>query len=102
MVKDTKPSKLTLRVYQVGFGDCFLLTFHYPSKDRHVLIDFGSTGVPPGTASGLMLRVAEDIKQQGGGQLHAVVAARRHKDHVTGFATSKGKGSGDIIASCQP
>jgi hypothetical protein len=46
MTIDCKPSKLTLRVYNVGFGDCFLLTFHYPARDRHVLIDFGSTARP--------------------------------------------------------
>ena len=26
----------------------------------------------------------------------------RHKDHISGFATSNGKGPGDIIASCEP
>lgn len=98
----TRPHKLTLRAYQVGFGDCFLLTFHYTNKDRHVLIDFGSTGLPKTAPAGLMLRVAKDIKEQCGGKLHAVVATHRHKDHISGFATSKGKGSGDIIASCEP
>jgi len=98
----TKPHKLTLRAYQVGFGDCFLLTFHYTNKDRHVLIDFGSTGLPKTAPADLMLRVATDIKEQCGGKLHAVVATHRHKDHISGFATSNGKGSGDIIASCNP
>jgi len=42
MPADSKPGKLTLRAYNVGFGDCFLLTFHYPVRDRHVLIDFGA------------------------------------------------------------
>ena len=37
------PSSVTLFTYQVGFGDCFLLRFSYPDRDRHVLIDFGST-----------------------------------------------------------
>lgn len=98
----TKPQKLTLRAYQVGFGDCFLLTFHYSNKDRHVLIDFGSTGQPKTAGPDLMLRVANDIKEQCGGKLHAVVATHRHKDHISGFATSDGKGSGDVIASCKP
>ncbi len=31
-------------MYPVGFGDCFLLGFHYAGyDDRFVLIDFGST-----------------------------------------------------------
>lgn len=100
-----KPKSLTLRSYQVGFGDCFLLTFHYNGKthDRHVLIDFGSTGQPKGAGDKLMIRVAEDIKKQCNGKLHAVVATHRHKDHISGFATNKKKSaSGDIIASCKP
>src|SRR5215813_1910918 len=101
----TRPKGLTLRSYQVGFGDCFLLSFHYTGKtgDRHVLIDFGSTGTKKGMGENLMLRVAQDIKKQCGGKLHAVVATHRHKDHISGFATNKKKtASGDIIASCNP
>jgi hypothetical protein len=41
MPRTNKPDSLTLRCYNVGFGDCFLLTFHYGEDDRHVLIDFG-------------------------------------------------------------
>jgi hypothetical protein len=93
-----------LRSYQVGFGDCFLLTFRYhgTTGDRHVLIDFGSTGLPK-NREGLMLRVAENIKEQCNGKLHAIVATHRHKDHISGFATNKKQtASGDIIASCHP
>lgn len=100
-----KPKSLTLRSYQVGFGDCFLLTFHYNGKthDRHVLMDFGSTGQLKRHGPNLMTRVAEDIKKQCNGKLHAVVATHRHKDHISGFATNKKKnGPGDIIASCKP
>ena len=100
-----KPKKMTLRSYQVGFGDCFLLTFHYNGKtgDRHVLIDFGSTGQKKAMGENLMTRVAQDIKKETGGKLHAIVATHRHKDHISGFATNaKGTASGDIIASCNP
>ena len=102
-----KPQRLTLRAYQVGFGDCFLLSFRYrPSggvEDRHVLIDFGSTGQPATASDKLLLRMAQDIKEACGGKLHAVVATHRHKDHISGFATNKeGTASGDIIASLEP
>lgn len=115
MATVTKPTKLTLRAYQVGFGDCFLLTFHYPPKngqprDRHILIDFGSAGQAEDAGDKLLLRVAEDIKavvtEDGKlekGKLAAIVATHRHKDHISGFATSaNGKGPGDIIASLKP
>jgi hypothetical protein len=105
-----KPSKLNIRAYQVGFGDCFLLTFYYPKavkdseKERHVLIDFGSTGMPKGVkADEQMMKVALDIKEKCNGKLDIVVATHRHKDHVSGFTTKPdGKGTGDIIASLKP
>ena len=96
---------MTLRSYQVGFGDCFLLTFHYGRGCRHVLIDFGSTGRPKDAPKDLMLRVARDIQEHCAGKLHVVVATHRHQDHVSGFATSddpERPGPGDIIRSCEP
>ena len=44
----------TIRTYQVGFGDCFLLSFDYAEERTHVLIDFGSTALPKGVAEGPM------------------------------------------------
>lgn len=103
MATTTKPSKLTLRVYQVGFGDCFLLTFHYAAGDKHVLIDFGSTARPKNAKPDLMMRVAKDIEAECGGKLHAVIATHRHQDHISGFTTNKnGKGTGDIIRALEP
>lgn len=99
-----EPIGLTIRAYQVGFGDCFLLTFKYPGQERHVLIDFGSTGMPDGvTPAEQMMKVAEDIKGRCNGQLQIVVATHRHKDHISGFATKKdGTGTGEVIASLRP
>lgn len=97
------PHKLTLRSYQVGFGDCYLLTFHYGTENRHVLVDFGSTAKPDDAPGDLLLRVAQDIRERCRGKLHVVVATHRHKDHISGFATGrKGDGPGDIILGCNP
>jgi hypothetical protein len=87
---------VVLRAYNVGFGDCFLLTFHYAGSRRRVLIDFGSTAPPAGASAGYMLRIARDIAA--GGWLDAVVATHRHGDHINGFGASAGK----IIASLAP
>lgn len=98
-----RPQTISIRSYQVGFGDCFLLGFHYKTTSRHVLIDFGSTARPRGAGANHMVRIAEDIKETCSGTLHAVVATHRHKDHISGFATENdARGSGDIIASLKP
>lgn len=100
-----KPVRLTMRCYGVGFGDCFLLTFHYggTTGDRHMLIDFGSTQHPPNGKSGLMKLIAKDIAKVVGAKLHVLVASHRHADHINGFATNKSKtGTGDIIAGLNP
>lgn len=99
-----KPSSLTIRSYQVGFGDAFLLSFAYPDGPRHVLVDFGSTALPPGAPPDRMVEVANDIAKVCDGKgLTAVVATHRHKDHISGFATNKaGTASGDIIRALKP
>ena len=94
-----KPRSLRIRVYDVGFGDCFLLTFDYRSGPRHVLIDFGSTaaarkGMP------LDLTIAEDIARVTRGKIHALVVSHRHADHLSGFTPRNGKGAGDLMRKC--
>jgi hypothetical protein len=98
------PKTLTIRAYGVGFGDCFLLTFHYGAKtgDRHVLIDFGTTQKPPKSGNNLVMDIANDITKVTGGHLDVLVATHRHTDHVSGFTTKNGKGPGDKIAALKP
>jgi|WetSurMetagenome_2_1015567.scaffolds.fasta_scaffold160880_1 hypothetical protein len=101
----SKPVSVAIRSYQVGFGDCFLLTFSYAKEpDRHVLIDFGTSKLPGSLKpSEHMPRVAEDIKNACGGRLDAVVVTHRHLDHLSGFATDGGNGgAGTTIAQCRP
>lgn len=98
------PNSIRIRMYQVGFGDCFLLTFDYsPKPSRHVLIDCGSMGSPKGTPSGLIKRVATSIAETVGTDPFVVVATHRHTDHLSGFDPgANGKGAGAIIAALKP
>ncbi len=95
------PSSVTIRMYNVGFGDCFLMSFQYASGARHVLIDYGSTSAPRIGSANYMMDVATDIKRACNGKLDIVVATHRHQDHISGFST-EGSATGKIIADLHP
>jgi hypothetical protein len=92
------PEQVRIRSYNVGFGDCFLVTFQYASRARNVLIDFGSTKLAAQGPAGGMLEIAEKIGEDCDGKLEMVVATHRHADHISGFA---GK-PGEAIAALEP
>ena len=87
------PSRVRLRAYKVGFGDCLLLTVTYGSKlpdgrrERHVLIDCGT--VENADDGPTIAQVTELVEEHCGGQLDMVVATHRHRDHIGGFGDSK-------------
>ena len=90
MAQAVAPNTLSVRMYQVGFGDCFLLSFGYPTRlpdgrnQRHILIDMGSNH-PPSTGKLDFSVIARDIAKQVGTTLDVVVVSHRHKDHLAGF-----------------
>lgn len=99
------PTRVEVRSYKVGFGDCFLLSFVYGERDkRHVLIDFGTTELPRhAKPSDYMPRLAQQIASDCGHRLTAVVATHRHADHISGFGTDTRTGrSGAIIRDLKP
>ena len=97
------PKGVTITSYQVGFGDCYLLTFHYDPQPRHVLVDFGTKLRSKVKFKADMVGTAQQIAQDCGGKLTMVVATHRHYDHISGFETKKTKdGPGDIIRGLKP
>ena len=94
MSRATAPERIAVRMYQVGFGDCFLISLAYgrPLGDgraeRHLLVDFGSTHSPQGQRLD-MAAIARRIGEDCGGRLDAVVVTHRHKDHLSGFANNE-------------
>jgi hypothetical protein len=92
-------------MYQVGFGDCFLVSFEYAAQlddgrsERHVLFDFGSTHAPRAPVKSLLPNVAKLIEAHCGGQLDVLVATHRHKDHIDGFGN---KDAAKVISRLKP
>lgn len=80
---------VTIRMYNVGFGDAFLLLFPDRNRPRRVLIDCGMHSIGPGPRK--MKEVVKQIVQDttdadGKSRIDVVVATHRHQDHVSGFS----------------
>jgi hypothetical protein len=92
---NAQPTRVRLRAYKVGFGDCLLLTVTYGSpladnrRERHILIDCGSVAKAENGPS--LGDIAEHIAQHCDGQLDAVVATHRHRDHIAGFGDKRAR-----------
>ncbi len=71
-----------VRMYDVGFGDCFLVSVRDGVELTHVLIDAGASKFQPRP----MGELARDVREACGDDLAAVVATHAHRDHVSGFA----------------
>ena len=103
MPNQPTPTTARVRMYQVGFGDCVLLSFEYAApladgrSERHILFDCGSTHKP--WAGFEMKQVTDLIAQHTGGQLDVLVSTHRHRDHVSGFG---GTATDDAFSEMAP
>jgi len=82
-------STMTIRMYNVGFGDSFLLLL--PGK-KTILVDAGfhSQGKGAFAANDLAKQIAADAKAHSGKpRIDVVIATHRHQDHVFAFNSSE-------------
>lgn len=79
---------VSVRMYNVGFGDAFLVTVPSPERTCRILFDCGSIAAAPGrTMQDVVRRVISDATDPDGvARIDVVVATHRHRDHVSGFA----------------
>src|SRR6266516_3963024 len=74
---------IRIRMYRVGFGDCFLVSLPTDGGAEHILIDCCVHGRGD---IGTMARVVDDIAQVTGKRLALVIATHPHQEHIAGFA----------------
>ena len=78
---------ISIRMYNVGFGDAFLVTIPTVQGARRVLFDCGSIAAGPRKIAEVAKQIVEDCKDASGiPTIDVVVATHRHKDHVSGFS----------------
>jgi beta-lactamase superfamily II metal-dependent hydrolase len=78
---------IRIRMYRVGFGDCFLLsipTAKDPSADKqqHILID---CGVHSRGDIDTIEKVVKNIGEVTNKKLSVIIATHAHQDHISGF-----------------
>lgn len=82
--------RVSVRMYNVGFGDCFVLTLPGPTRPRSVLIDCGRhvgtlMDAPP--FWDVVNQVVADLPLLDGKPfIDVLVMTHRHRDHVHGFS----------------
>ena len=79
--------EIRIRMYRVGFGDCFLLslpaeTDKSANRYNHILID---CGVHAQGDIGTMEKVVDNIAEVTDSSLDIIVATHAHRDHISGF-----------------
>ncbi len=79
-------STVLIRMYDIGFGDCFLLFVPTDEGTKKVLIDCGSIKRHVKTTAEIVDQVISDVTESDGvPRIDVVIATHRHKDHVDGF-----------------
>ena len=80
--------QITVRAYNVRFGDCSLVSIKDGAIERHALIDFGNSPTAVKRDAGkndVFEPVARDIRTRTGGVLDLLVMTHEHLDHLEGF-----------------
>jgi beta-lactamase superfamily II metal-dependent hydrolase len=86
-VGKTGRGTIRIRMYRVGFGDCFLVSLpvqdgNQNDKMYHILVD---CGVHSRGNIGNIGQVVDNIAEVTGGKLAIAIASHAHQDHISGF-----------------
>ena len=73
---------ITLRAYNVLFGDALLVSWDEDDGAHHAWVDFGNFH---NDANAVFEKVYNDVLSRTGGKLDLLVITHRHLDHMEGF-----------------
>jgi beta-lactamase superfamily II metal-dependent hydrolase len=78
-------------MYNVGFGDCILVTVSQPDAPWRMLVDCGvhPSGVSSHSIASVVEAIITDVTTNGTPHIDLVIATHRHRDHVSGFADAR-------------
>jgi beta-lactamase superfamily II metal-dependent hydrolase len=77
---------VSIRMYKVGFGDCFLLRIPTDDGVKKMLIDCGSLKNHKKRIAEIASQVIEEVKDADGKpRIDVLVVTHRHADHISGF-----------------
>lgn len=84
--KASSAREVVVRMYNVGFGDAFLVRISDGTGERKILFDCGSIEAADGIPmKSIVDRIFQDATDSDGVARIDVVVTHRHKDHVSGF-----------------
>lgn len=80
--------RLTIRAYNIGFGDCILISWDEADRAHHAWVDFGTHHNDDESS---YQPAYDDILARTGGQLDLLLISHRHLDHLGGFYTLRSR-----------
>lgn len=83
---------VSIRMYNVGLGDSFLLRFPGEEREHKVLIDCGvhMSGPGPYKMDQVVAQIVEDVTDADGvPRIDVIVMTHRHADHIVGFESQR-------------
>ena len=84
------PAGIRIRMYNVGFGDCFLLQFSADDGPKRIVIDCGSLKNKHYKIQEISNQLIDDVKDADGvPRVDILVMSHRHADHISGFTNPR-------------
>jgi beta-lactamase superfamily II metal-dependent hydrolase len=81
---------IRIRMYNVGFGDCFLLFIPETRGYKKIAIDCGSLKNNGHTIEEIGNQLINDVRDKDGvARIDVLVMSHRHADHISGYTNPK-------------